>query len=209
MQTAPAAQRQPTPRRRLGRLATFGAVALMTVGIALPEAVHAAVEDQRREVERIVDELDRLNEQTDILAEDWAEAEDNLRGLAVEIAAAEERVAAKEAELDVLRGDLSEVALRTLTGSGADVWVRRRRARTAMQKRARNGRPPRSSSGSPPAARSSPGPGISAGPRRTRRSTHAWRVTGRSPTSYARRPWRDSFAVPPRRVGSDRISMHC
>src|SRR5262245_19671317 len=81
----------------------------------------ATVEDQRNEVERIVDQLDSLHEQADILAEDYAVAVDEKNQLDVEIAAAEERVAAKEAELNQLRGDLAEVAVRTFTGSGADV----------------------------------------------------------------------------------------
>lgn len=88
---------------------------------AFPEVAHASVADQRREVERIVDELDRLHTQADILAEDWAEAEDNLRHLDEEVIAAEARVAAKEAELSALRGDLSEMAVRAFTGSGGDV----------------------------------------------------------------------------------------
>lgn len=109
-----------TPSRR-GRLAVVAAALTLVVSVAVPEAVHASVEDQRREVERIVDELERLHEQADVLAEDWNEAEDDLRRLTVEVAKAEERVALKESELAKLRGDLSEVALRTLTGAGGDV----------------------------------------------------------------------------------------
>src|SRR5262245_64932326 len=81
----------------------------------------ATVEDQRNEVQRIVDQLDALHEQADILAEDYAVAVDEKNQLDVEIAKAEERVAAKEAELNQVRGDLAEVAVRTFTGAGADV----------------------------------------------------------------------------------------
>ncbi|HZB41503.1 MAG TPA: hypothetical protein VE487_11080, partial [Ilumatobacter sp.] len=81
----------------------------------------ATVEDQRNEVERIVDELDNLHEQADILAEDYAVAVDEKNQLDIEIVKAEERVAAKQAELGTLQGDLAEVAVRTFTGAGSDV----------------------------------------------------------------------------------------
>ena len=80
-----------------------------------------SVEDQQREVERIVDQLDNLHEQADILAEDYAVAVDEKNQLDIEIAKAEERVAAKQAELTSLQGDLAAVAVRTFTGAGADV----------------------------------------------------------------------------------------
>jgi cell wall-associated NlpC family hydrolase len=108
-------------RSRLARAAVVVASATLVVPMMFPEVARASVGDQRREVERIVDELDRLHEQADILAEDWAEAEDDLRGLTVEVAEAEASVAAKEAQLDELRGDLSAVAVRAFTGSGQDV----------------------------------------------------------------------------------------
>ncbi len=81
----------------------------------------ATVEGQRAEVARIVDELERLEEKADILAEDYAVAVDDKNQLDVEIVKAEERVAAKEAELNQLRGDLAEVAVRSFTGAGADL----------------------------------------------------------------------------------------
>lgn len=108
-------------RTRLARIAVAVAAVTLAGPMIFPEVAQAAVGDQRREVERIVDELDRLHTQADILAEDWAEAEDNLRQLNVEVAEAEARVAAMEAQLDELRGDLSAVAVRAFTGSGQDV----------------------------------------------------------------------------------------
>ena len=62
-----------------------------------------------------------LHSQADILAEDYAEAVDTKNQLGIEIVAAEQRVADKEAELNSLRGDLAEVAIRAFTGNGADV----------------------------------------------------------------------------------------
>src|SRR5690606_21685456 len=108
-------------RAHFARATVVVAVLTLATPMMFPEVARASVEDQRREVERIVDELDRLHEQADILAEDWAEAEDNLRQLTVDVADAEASVAAKEAQLDELRGDLSTVAVRAFTGSGQDV----------------------------------------------------------------------------------------
>ncbi len=107
-------------KRLIHLLIVASAMTFVVPGV-FPEAARASVADTKREVERVVDELDRLHEQADILAEDWAEAEDNLRQLDTEVAAAEERVAAKQAELTSLRGDLSTVAVRSFTGAGADV----------------------------------------------------------------------------------------
>jgi cell wall-associated NlpC family hydrolase/cell division protein FtsB len=108
-------------KRRITHYLVAASTVVFVVPAAFPEAVYASVSDQRREVERVVDELDRLHTQADILAEDWAEAEDNLRQLDKEVIDAEARVAAKEAELNALRGDLSEMAVRAFTGSGGDV----------------------------------------------------------------------------------------
>jgi cell wall-associated NlpC family hydrolase len=80
-----------------------------------------SVDDQKREVERIVDQLDKLGEQADILAEDYAVAVDEKNQLDVEIGKAEEKVAAQQAELTQLQGDLAAVAVRTFTGAGSDV----------------------------------------------------------------------------------------
>ena len=108
-------------KRRLSQILVVATTMTFVVPGVFPEVAEASVADQRREVERIVDELDRLHEQADILAEDWAEAEDNLRTLDGEVAEAEVRVAAKQGELAELRGDLSLVAVRSFTGSGEDV----------------------------------------------------------------------------------------
>ena len=106
---------------RLGRAILVVSALTMVLPAVFPEVARASVSDQRREVERIVDELDRLAEQADILAEDYAEAVDDKNQLDLDIVAAEQRVALKEAELQSLRGDLAEVAVRAFTGTGADV----------------------------------------------------------------------------------------
>lgn len=108
-------------RRRLSRAAVATASLVMVAPLALPEVASAGVDDARREVERIVDQLDALHTQADILAEDYAEAVDRKSQLDIEVTEAEARVAAKETELGELRGDLAEVAIRAFTGTGTDV----------------------------------------------------------------------------------------
>ncbi|MFZ8969151.1 MAG: hypothetical protein ACO20G_08940, partial [Ilumatobacteraceae bacterium] len=103
-----------------GRL---GGVLLATVAVVMAlilpqQAAAQSVDDQRREVERIVDELERLHERADILAEDYAVAVDDQRMLTGDIAIAEARVAERRAALDELQGDLSAVAVRAFTRSG-------------------------------------------------------------------------------------------
>ncbi|TDT15473.1 cell wall-associated NlpC family hydrolase [Ilumatobacter fluminis] len=108
-------------RRHLSRTAVAAATILLAAPAVFPEVASAAVGEAEAEVQRIVDELERLQTQADILAEDYAEAVDQKGQLDVEVVEAEQRVAAKQAELNELRGDLSEVAIRSFTGSGADV----------------------------------------------------------------------------------------
>ncbi len=68
-------------------------VLVSTIVVASPmidaRIASATVEGQRAEVERIVDELDRLHEQADILAEDYAVAVDDESQLKIEIGEAE------------------------------------------------------------------------------------------------------------------------
>ena len=77
------------------------------------------VDGQKQKVEEIVDQLDRLEEKSNQLAEDYIEAVDTKSQLDVEIVDAEAQIAVKEAELDQLRGSLSEMALRSYVGGGA------------------------------------------------------------------------------------------
>ena len=108
--------------QRLSRaLVLVSTIVLAAPMIDAQVASATSVEDQRREVERIVDQLDELHEQADILAEEYAVAVDDKNQLDIDIAKSEERVAAKQAELNQLQGDLAEVAVRTFTGAGSDV----------------------------------------------------------------------------------------
>ena len=108
-------------RRRLTRALVLVSTIVAVSPLIDGGAAQATVEEQRTEVQRIVDELDRLHERADILAEDYAVAVDDESQLKIEIGEAEQRVAAKEAELNALRGDLAEVAVRSFTGAGTDV----------------------------------------------------------------------------------------
>lgn len=106
---------------RLARAILLASTIVVAAPMVDAGAALATVEGQRAEVQRIVDELDRLHEQADILAEEYAVAVDDKAQLEIEIGQAEEQLAAKEADLNQLRGDLAEVAVRSFTGAGADV----------------------------------------------------------------------------------------
>ena len=70
-------------------------------------------------MQRIVDELERLEERARQLGEDYNEAIDTKSQLDVEIADAEARIGEKQAELDQLRASLSDMALRSFVGGGS------------------------------------------------------------------------------------------
>jgi len=108
-------------RRRIA--ATVVAALILVIAPSMQASYVGAtgVDDARRRVERIVDELERLAERSDKLAEDYAEAMDEKARLDGEIAEAELRLEALAEQLERLRGDLSAVAVRAFTGSGVDV----------------------------------------------------------------------------------------
>ena len=76
------------------------------------------VDQQRQRVEDIVDELERLEEDARRIGEKYVLAVDAQTLLDEEIVEAEARVAAKEAEINDLRGDLGEMAIRSFVGAG-------------------------------------------------------------------------------------------
>ena len=76
------------------------------------------VDQQRQRVEDIVDELERLEEDARRIGEEYVLAVDAQTLLDEEIVEAEARVAAKEAEINDLRGDLGEMAIRSFVGAG-------------------------------------------------------------------------------------------
>ena len=90
--------------------ATAGATASAVNGFAQTS------DQKQREVEAILDELDRLEEQMDALAEDYADAINDSIELDKEIAATEGRIRTKEIELAAMQAQLQNVALKTFVG---------------------------------------------------------------------------------------------
>ena len=78
-----------------------------------------SVDQQKQKVEDIVDQLERLEERALQLGDQYNDAIDTKSQLDVEIADAETRIAEQEAELALLRANLSEMALRSFVGGGA------------------------------------------------------------------------------------------
>jgi len=76
------------------------------------------VDQQRDEVERIVDELERLEERGLQIAEDYVEALDTKATLDDEIAELRADISVKEAEIAELRSDLGDMAVRAFVGAG-------------------------------------------------------------------------------------------
>jgi cell wall-associated NlpC family hydrolase len=77
-----------------------------------------SVDQQKQKVEDIVDELERLEEQAIQLGEQYTDVIDTKAALDAEIADAQARIGEKEAQLAELRGNLSEMALRSFVGGG-------------------------------------------------------------------------------------------
>lgn len=92
----------------------------LVVGLAPATAGAAGLvqtsDQKQREVEAILDELDRLAEQMDALAEDYADAINDGLELDKEIEATEARIKTKEVELGALQVQLQNVALKTFVG---------------------------------------------------------------------------------------------
>ncbi len=93
-------------------------VALVVPAMNPHVAAASPVDQQRARVESIVDELERLEEQANDIAEDYVEAIDAKATLDAEIVELEADIAAKEVELAELRADLGDMAVRSFVGSG-------------------------------------------------------------------------------------------
>ncbi len=94
------------------------AAALMVPAFTPTVASASPVDQQRQRVEDIVDKLERLEEDARRIGEEYVLAVDDKALLDEEIVEAEARVAAKEAEINDLRGDLGEMAIRSFVGAG-------------------------------------------------------------------------------------------
>jgi len=107
-------------RTVLRLLPVAAAVALIVPAMSPQIAAASPVDQQRQQVENIVDELERLEQQANTIAEDYVEAIGTKDQLDQEIVDAEQRVAEKEADLAKLRGDLSDMAVRSFVGGGGN-----------------------------------------------------------------------------------------
>lgn len=107
--------------RRLAAALVAGLVSLSVTAdvIMMPAASAQSVDDQSRKVARLADQLERLEEDIDRYAEDYAAALDEQSRLAGEIESATARVAELEVQLGELQGDLASVAIAAFVTGGA------------------------------------------------------------------------------------------
>lgn len=100
-------------------LGTLVAVAVSPLEVqAAPQAGGGGSGDQQQRVNAIIDELDRLGQQIDQLAETYAQAVNDQEDLVIEIAATEKRIKEKENELAVMQKDLKAVAMKSFVSGG-------------------------------------------------------------------------------------------
>ena len=107
------------PRRRWALLVAASLAAGASFLAADPVAADP-IDNQRQRVQELTDELEQLEETSDILAEDYVTALDEQRRLEAEVAAAAQQVAEREAQVKALRGDLAEVAVQSFMGAGTN-----------------------------------------------------------------------------------------
>jgi len=89
-------------------------------GISLVESPAGAgsVDDAKRKVSQIADQLEAAEEEVDRLSEELAIAVENKRQLEVEIASTEVEIAAKQTELGGVQGQMSDLAIEAFVGGG-------------------------------------------------------------------------------------------
>jgi len=89
-------------------------------GISLVEspANAGSVDDAKRKVSQIADQLEAAEEEVDRLSEELAIAVENKRQLEVEIATTEVEIAAKQTELGGVQGQMSNLAIEAFVGGG-------------------------------------------------------------------------------------------
>ncbi len=105
--------------KHLLRVAPIAIMVALVVPAMTPQIASASPVDQKRtEVEDIVDELERLEQQALKIGEDYVEAVQSKEQLDQEIIDLEADIAGKEAELNKLRADLGDMAVRSFVGSG-------------------------------------------------------------------------------------------
>jgi hypothetical protein len=105
--------------KQLLRVAPIAVMIALVVPAMVPSVAEAmTVDQQRTKVENIVDELERLEEMANAIAEDYVEAIGTKEILDLEIIELEADIVVKEGELNELRADLGDMAVRSFVGSG-------------------------------------------------------------------------------------------
>lgn len=107
-----------TLRNRICAVGVVGVTTLMAPMLVTGVARADPISDQKARVELITTQLEALERQADVLAEDYVTAVDELNQLEAEVTDAEAAVAAKQADVDKLQGDLGQVALQAFMGGG-------------------------------------------------------------------------------------------
>jgi cell wall-associated NlpC family hydrolase len=102
--------RRPSRSRRVAVLTALASL-FLTVAPAVSQAHADSVDDQRRKVQQIADELDRIAARATQLDDDYTAALDRQDQLAGEIADLQVKVDAQQAELDALQGTLAGIAI--------------------------------------------------------------------------------------------------
>ena len=87
-------------------------------GVLLPAAQAGSVDDARRKVQRMADALEAAEDEVAILSEDLVTAQNDRDTLEIEIVATEGEIATKQAELDGVQAQMSEVAVQSFIGGG-------------------------------------------------------------------------------------------
>ncbi len=106
-------------RPRTLRLAIGMALVLFGGAISLQPASADGVSDQQAEVKRVLARIDALDQKSSQFAELGAQALDQKAQLDAEIAVSQTKVAAQQAELNTLAGELSQVAVQKVMGGGS------------------------------------------------------------------------------------------
>ncbi|MFM8958278.1 MAG: coiled-coil domain-containing protein, partial [Actinomycetota bacterium] len=116
--TRPAVRRFPLPRTRLAWF-VLALVGLMTP-ILMPASVQAdTIDDQRRRVAAIVDELERLAAQTDELGERYSDTLAEKDAIEAEIEQTEVKIFEYQKQLAVMQANLVNSAKRSFVSGGS------------------------------------------------------------------------------------------
>ena len=113
--------RSPSPRmRRLAAQVLVSAMLLGTVGVVAVERPAAAdsVDDAKRQVRQMTDQLEAAEAEADRLSEELRIAEDDKMQLEIGIVATEAEIAVKQTELGGLQTEMSDLAVEAFVGGG-------------------------------------------------------------------------------------------